>query len=155
MRRIQAVVKSVDKTDDGHLVILRSAGSGRTLHMTTTRSGYSREQEIKLTCEKVTRDGEIINPRYGGQLPYLFPKRIKGKRATRDQQVEDLSARLSSFKGIKRPRGRLLIQGGYEVSVDRRLWFFIHEEGRKPKIMSCPTSRDAARWIAQQVLGDG
>lgn len=154
MRRIQAVVQLVEKTDEGTQVILKSSASGRRLHMMTTRASYCRGQEIKLTCEKIARDGEIINPRYGGQIPYLFPRKVKGKTATREDKIEDLSERLKQFKGISRPRGRLLIQGGYEVSIDRRLWFFIHLKGEKDRLMSNPCARDAARWLADKVLGD-
>lgn len=148
MHRIQAEVKSVEKgKNSGWLVSMRSCSTGRELYMETSRSGYCKGQIVKLTCEKVSGEGKLMNPRFSAWVPFLYSR--KGPPEKQEEILRDHLKKFQQGCGLCKSRGRVQIEGDIEVAVDKRGWFLVYRTGTKDRLWSVCHARSLAKWIVE------
>jgi len=153
MRRIQVEITQVEKLkvktkSPTWEVQMKSASTGRHLHMETTRAGYCVGQVVKLTCEKVDSDGQVINPRFSAWVPILFPR-----KKTRGEQIEILTNIFTKFRnqnGYDKSSGRIRVEGGFQIAVDARGWFILYHGRPLKRLRSFVHARSLAKSLVEE-----
>ena len=151
MRRVQAEIKSVEKSKEGGWHVgMKSCSTGRILFMITTRSGYCRGQTVKLTCETVSQEGELLNPRFNAWVPFLYSR--KGDLINQEKALIEFLKNFRQGCGLKKSCGRVHLEKDIEVEIDRRGWFLVYRAGTKDRVMSVCHARSLAKKLVEGMV---
>lgn len=153
MIRIQVDVTRVERVTEkdgtGHWVVWgKDSSTGKSVYMSTTRSGYCPKQILYLTCESISPEGEILGGRLKSKLPFLYTR--KGDKETQVSLLTEYLNELKKASGMGKSSGKVQIEKGFDISIDRRGWFLVFRDSKKV-MSSCHAANLAKMLVEDQI----
>lgn len=153
MLRIQVEVTRVERVTDkdgtGHWEVWgKDSTTGKSVYMSTTRSGYCAKQLIYLTCESISPDGEILGGRLKSRLPFLYTR--KGDKEIQLTILTEYLSDLKKASGLGKSSGKVQVEKGFDISIDRRGWFLVFRKDKK--VMSCCHAAQLAKMLVEDQI---